>query len=60
VPRQPLATVGLPGRAVRGGRVAVLRRGPAFPPMVLADVQLEDGEVIEAEPAQWAGPDERG
>jgi len=49
------------GRAARTGRIAVVLCGPTPPSaVILADVQLEDGEVIEAEPAQRAGPDERG
>jgi hypothetical protein len=55
------AVSSLAGRAAGTGRIAVVLRGPAPPSaVILADVQLEDGEVIEAEPAQRAGPDERG
>jgi hypothetical protein len=48
-------------RGARVGRIAVVRRGPALPrAVILADVQLEDGEAIESEPAQRADPDEWG
>jgi hypothetical protein len=43
---------GLPGRVAGIGGVVVVPSGPGFSPgVILADMQLEEGEVGEAEPA---------
>lgn len=46
------AVSGLPGRVAGIGWVVVVPLGPVFSPgMILADMQLKEGEVGEAEPA---------
>jgi hypothetical protein len=46
------AVSGLPGRVAGIGWVVVVPPGPAFSPrVILADMQLEEGDVGEAEPA---------
>ena len=55
---RPLVLVAHPDDEALGCS-ALLQRAQS-PAVILADMQLEDGEVVEAEPAQRTGPDESG